>query len=48
MEINGKWAYRVDNLNTYWYDGNNNNIDNFIETRLQDTSGKIIKYRWLS
>ena len=26
---------------------NNNNDNNFIETRLQDTIGKIIKHRWL-
>ena len=25
----------------------NNNNNNFIKTRLQDTIGKIIKYRWL-
>ena len=34
--------FKADNNNN----NNNANDTNFIETRLQETIGKIIKYRW--
>ena len=44
--LKGKTKVTVKNNNN---NDNNNNADNnhFIETRLQDAIGKIIKHRWL-